>query len=442
MEKYELNFVGKQKAKEISKIPTDKKLVLDNNVSTNLTSDNMIIVGDNLDALKLLKQNYENKIKMIYIDPPYNTGNNFIYNDKFYNNKNDKHSNWLSFMCSRLLLARDLLSDDGVIFISIDDNEQANLKLLCDEIFGEENFIGQLVWENKEGGGSSDSKHFRIKHEYLLVYGKSKDHFEVFGVDVEDIDRYKFSDEYEKERGKYQLIKLDSASLGYIESLDYPIEATDGTYIYPNKNNQKISRWRWSKEKLKWGMENGFVVIKKDTNNEWAVYTKQYLNCDADGNIKKRTIKPLGVISKYSTTQSNKEIIKMFNQPVFNYSKPVEYIKFILKVSTINNDIILDFFAGSGTTGHAVMQLNAEDGGNRKFILVQIDEPIKEDKPAYKFCIENSLPPVISSITIERLKRAGEKIKQEIEKQNNTKDLFITEKKQLPDIGFKVFKIE
>ena len=464
---YGLNFVGRNVARAKYAQKTDKELKLNKELSKNIdTTQNLVLKGDNLDCLKILKNYYSGKIKCIYIDPPYNTDSDeFVYPDKFdkeeaevlgLQNLSDddfarmefafttkkSHNGWLAFMYPRLLLARDLLSDDGVIFISIDDNEQANLKLLCDEIFGEENFIGQLVWENKEGGGSSDSKHFRIKHEYLLVYGKSKDHFEVFGVDVEDIDRYKFSDEYEKERGKYQLIKLDSASLGYIESLDYPIEATDGTYIYPNKNNQKISRWRWSKEKLKWGMENGFVVIKKDTNNEWAVYTKQYLNCDADGNIKKRTIKPLGVISKYSTTQSNKEIIKMFNQPVFNYSKPVEYIKFILKVSTINNDIILDFFAGSGTTGHAVMQLNAEDGGNRKFILVQIDEPIKEDKPAYKFCIENSLPPVISSITIERLKRAGEKIKQEIEKQNNTKDLFITEKKQLPDIGFKVFKIE
>lgn len=258
-------------------------------------------------------------------------------------------------------------------------------------------------------------------------------------MSVEDVERYKLSDEYEKERGKYQLIKLDSASLGYVESLDYPIEAPDGTKIIPNKNNEKISRWRWSKEKLEWGIKNGFVVIKKDKNNNWAVYTKQYLNCDSDGNIKPRSIKPLGVISKYSTTQSNKYIDELFGYPVFNYSKPKEYIKFLVEISTSSSDLVLDFFAGSGTTGEAVMRLNAEDECNRKFILVQIDEPIKEDKPAYQFCIENNLPPVISSITIERLKRAGEKIKKEIEEENNKEGFFDENKKKTPDIGFKVF---
>jgi len=424
MEKYELNFVGKQKAKEISKIPTDKKLVLDNNVSTNLTSDNMIIVGDNLDALKLLKQNYENKIKMIYIDPPYNTGNNFIYNDKFYNNKNDKHSNWLSFMCSRLLLARDLLSDDGVIFISIDDNEQANLKLLCDEIFGEENFVCQIIWKKKQGGGNNSSL-FITEHEYIIAYSKNICFVELNkNSDILDFNSYP----YEDEKGKYNLVTLDKSSIRYSENLVFEIIGPEGEKYYPRIIDGKQSCWRWSKKKVEQEYES---LVFKDGK----VYTKFYI---PDGYKNKS----LWIESLFGRTASGKKQIKeLFESEIFSYPKPVELLKQIIKTITCSYSIILDFFAGSGTTGHAVMQLNAEDGGNRKFILCQIDEPIKEDKPAYKFCIDNNLPPVISSITIERLKRAGEKIKKEIEDENNKAGLFEEDKKQVPDIGFKVFDV-
>ena len=415
-------------------------------------TENIYIEGDNLEVLKLLQKSYHGKIKMIYIDPPYNTGKDFVYKDNFRDNiENYKkvteqvseegakittntdsegryHSNWLSMMYPRLKLARNLLTDDGVIFISIDDNEQANLKKICDEIFGEENFIANIVWSNKEGGGSSDSKHFRTKHEYVLLYGKRKEEVFINGLPVEDIERYRLSDEYENKRGKYQLIKLDSASIQYSVSLDYPIIAPDSTEIYPG-NGQKKSCWRWSKEKLSWGIKNGFVVIQKDRENNWSVYTKQYLNCDNEGNIKKRVIQPLAVIEKFSTTQSNKNITEFFGKNIFNYSKPFNLIKYLLEVSIDEESVILDFFSGSSTTAHSVMQLNAEDGGNRKYIMVQLPELCDESSEAYKAGYKN-----ICEIGKERIRRAGEKIKSD--------ESLPLENREKLDIGFKVFKLD
>lgn len=356
---------------------------------------NVLIEGDNYHALQILNYTHKGKVDVIYIDPPYNTGNkDFIYNDSFVDGEDGyRHSKWLSFMERRLKLAKELLKDTGVIFISIDDNEQAQLKLLCDGVFGEGNFVANLIWENKEGGGKSDSNHFRIKHEYTLVYASKIDKLEIFGLPIEDEARYKLSDEYESTRGKYQLIGLDSASLGYVKSLDYPIIAPDGTGIHPNIDNRKISRWRWGKEKLEWGLKNDFVVIKKNQKNNWGVYTKQYINCDNEGNLLSRTIQPIGVISKYSTTQSNRLIKEIFEEVVFTYSKPTELIHYLLKVSSNKNATILDFFAGSGTTGHAVLELNKEDGGNRQFILVTNNG---DEKSEHK---------IAEKITYERLKR-------------------------------------
>ena len=447
MEKYELNFVGKQKAKEISKIPTDKKLVLDNNVSTNLTSDNMIIVGDNLDALKLLKQNYENKIKMIYIDPPYNTGNNFIYNDKFYNNKNDKHSNWLSFMCSRLLLARDLLSDDGVIFISIDNKEQANLKLLCDEIFREENFIGEFIWIRKKKGAFL-SKKIRKMTEYILCYQK-------LDTDKILVGEQAYTDKQQpivnRTNSKKELLfpkniietKLDDGLYDPMISdaetgvtFKNKFEVKNGIVITELKTE---ARYVWSQEFLDEEIKNGSKIY----------LSKQFGFNVLRHNQAEKTKSPSTLIDKNVNVGTNEdassEIAVIFKTEVgamFDYAKPTSLVKYLTSLITFDDDIILDFFAGSGTTGQAVMELNAEDGGNRKFILVQIDEPIKQDKPAYQFCKENNLPPVISSITIERLRRAGEKIKREIEEENNKKGLFEDNKKKIPDIGFKVYESE
>jgi len=278
--------------------------------------DNLIIKGNNLLALASLLKRYEGKVKCIYIDPPYNTGSDsFNYNDNF------NHSTWLTFMKNRLELARKLLRDDGVIFVQCDNNEQAYLKVLMDDIFKRENFLTTIVWMNKEGGGKSDSKHFRKKHEYILVYAGDEKITEISGKNVEDVDRYRYSDKYENVRGKYQLIKLDSGSLGWVKSLDYPIEY-DGKVYYAGGNKEKWEDrqnggnsikdwgWRWSKQKYLWGLENDFIVFK-DGN----VYTKQYLNCDKDGNIIKRTLQPTGVyIEKYSNTQSNKHIKALFGK--------------------------------------------------------------------------------------------------------------------------------
>lgn len=464
---YGLNFVGRNFARAKYAQKTAKEFHLNKNLSKNIdTTQNLVLKGDNLDSLKILKSYYTGKVKGIYIDPPYNTEKDeFIYPDKFDKEETEvlglvnlseddfarmefsfktkkSHNGWLSFMYPRLLLARDLLRDDGVIFISIDDNEQANLKLLCDDVFGEENFIANLIWANKEGGGSSDSSYFRIKHEYILCYSKRKENIKIVGIDISNKTRYKEEDKYRATRGPYYLQKLGMGSIQYSVSLDYPITTPDNTIVYPKDNNSgKKACWRWSETKLKWGIENDFVVIRKDNKNIWTVYTKQYLNCDNEGNLIDRTQRPFGIIDSFSSTQASKLLDNLGLATGFNYSKPFELISYLIKcvVNSQDESIILDFFAGSGTTGHAVMQLNAEDGGNRKFILCQIDEPIKKDKPAYQFCVENNLPPVISSITVERLKRAGEKIVKEFEAEAGKPDLFEENKRQVPDIGFKVF---
>lgn len=464
---YGLNFVGRNFARGKYAQKTTKELKINTQLSKNIdTTQNLVLKGDNLDCLKILKNYYSGQIKCIYIDPPYNTvSDEFVYPDKFDKEETEvlglanlsdddfarmdfsfrtkkSHNGWLSFMYPRLLLARDLLSDDGVVFISIDDNEQANLKLLCDDIFGEENFVANLIWANKEGGGSSDSSYFRIKHEYILCYSKRKENIKIVGTDISNKDRYKEEDKYRATRGPYYLQKLGMGSIQYSVTLDYPITTPDNTIVYPKDNNSgKKACWRWSETKLKWGIENDFVVIRKDNKNIWTVYTKQYLNCDNEGNLIDRTQRPFGIIDSFSSTQASKLLDNLGLATGFNYSKPFELISYLIKcvVNSQDESIILDFFAGSGTTGHAVMQLNAKDGGNRKFILCQIDEPIKKDKPAYQFYVENNLPPVISSITIERLKRAGEKISKEFEAEAGKPDLFEEDKKQLPDVGFKVF---
>lgn len=338
---------------------------------------NLLIEGDNYHSLAVLNFTHQNKIDLIYIDPPYNTGNNdFIFNDKLrYVLREDpfRHSKWLSFMDKRLRLSHRLLKETGLIFISIDDNEQAQLKLLCDEIFEEVNFVANLVWENKEGGGSSDSKHFKIKHEYILVYAKDKNKLVINREDITDEDAYTYSDKYEKQRGKYKLIKLNSASIQYSKSLDYPIKAPDKSDILPSYGNKKAC-WRWSSGKVEWGIKTDFIVIDKDRNGKWAVYSKQYLNVDNENNPIERQRAPLGVIPFFSSTMATKQLESIFHKKVFDYSKPYLLIEHLLKSSTDKNSVVLDFMAGSGTTAQSVLNLNIEDGGSRKFILCTNNE--------------------------------------------------------------------
>lgn len=338
---------------------------------------NFLLEGDNLHSLYLLEKTHRGKIDVIYIDPPYNTGSrDFIYDDKYIDSVDGfRHSKWLSFMAKRLLLAKSLLSDKGVIFISISDIELYNLKLLCDSIFGESNFVANLVWTNKEGGGSSDSKLFRIKQEYVLVYAKCIENIDIKGVSIGNADRYKSSDEYEKIRGKYYLQKLGMGSIQYSSSLDYPIECPDGTFVTPRENNGgKKACWRWSKIKFDWGCENGFIEMKKDKNGTWVVYTKQYMNCNNKGDIIERTQRPMGVIDLFSSTQGAKQIKNILTSSTFSYPKDTNLVTWLLNRIDIKNATILDFFAGSGTTGQAVMELNKQDGGHRKFILCTNNE--------------------------------------------------------------------
>lgn len=451
-ESYEFTWVGKREAIAEAGRPTTQTLRPDLDESVDFDkSENIFITGDNLEVLKILQESYLGKIDMIYIDPPYNTGKDFVYSDKFQKTdqelkeemdlldeegrqvvgltKNEKssaryHSDWLNMMYPRLRLARNLLKDSGVIFISIDDNEQSNLKAICDEIFGEENFVANLVWLNKEGGGSSDSKLFRLKHEYILCYSKSIDLLEINGVEITNIDRYVLSDEI---RGKYYLQKLGMGSIQYSESLDYPIECPDGTFVTPSQNNSgQKACWRWSKEKLKWGIDNEYLVFKKDKNGIWTVYTKQYLNYDNNGTRIDRTQRPMGVVENFSSTQGAKQTQILLGKGYFNYPKDSNLIKYLVDRLTVNSPLILDFFGGSGTTADAVMQLNAEDGGNRKFILCTLDEEVADKSAAKEAGYET-----IDQISRERIRRAAAKIQEEhpelVGKQ---------------DFGFKAYKLD
>lgn len=468
---YGLNFVGRNVARAKYAQKTDKELRLNNEMSKNIdATQNLVLKGDNLDCLKILKHYYSGKIKCIYIDPPYNTDSDeFVYPDKFDKHeaevlglvnlsKDDfarmefafktkkSHNGWLAFMYPRLLLARDLLSNDGVIFISIDDNEQANLKLLCDEVFGEENFVGEFIWIRKKKGAFL-SKKIRKMTEYILCYEKS-DTNKIFVGEQAYIDKQqpivKRSNQLKElvfppgivktklDDGVYEPRKSEGPTGITIKNR---FEVKEGIVI---SSLQTEARYVWSQEFLNEEIEKGTQIF----------LSKQFGFNVLRHNQSEKTKSPSTLIDKNVNVGTNEdatsEIAQLFNTEVgvmFDYAKPISLVKYLIGTLNLTDSIILDFFAGSGTTGHAVMQLNAEDGGNRKFILCQIDEPIKEDKPAYKFCKENNLPPVISSITIERLRRAGEKIKQEIEEENNKSGMFEEYKKQIPDIGFKVFDL-
>lgn len=460
-ERYGMNWPGKADCFKTIQQPSIATLVPDREESVNFdTTENLFIEGDNLEVLKLLQKSYLGKIKMIYIDPPYNTGKEFIYPDNYnesldtyleYTGQKDAegrkfqantdtdgryHSKWINMMYPRLFLAKNLMREDGVIFISIDDHEVANLKMICNEIFGEENFIADLIWSNKEGGGSSDAKFFRIKHEHVLCYARNIDETTIEGIAITNEDRYKESDSYIESRGPYYLQKLGMGSIQYSSSLDYAITAPDNSEIYPKDNNSgKKACWRWSKSKLIWGIEHDFVVIKKDSKNVWTVYTKQYLKCDNEGNIIHRTQRPLGIIDAFSSTQASKHLDSLGLGKYFDYSKPFELINFLVERTVLNEGIVLDFFAGSGTTANSILNLNNKDNGNRNFICVQLPESLKTDNNNYSN---------IADISKERIRRVSNKIKDEIgeRKKSSENQLFDETPTKNLDLGFKVFKLQ
>ena len=354
-----------------------KEIITDKNKPMNL-----LIEGDNYHALSVLNYTHKGKIDVIYIDPPYNTGNkDFKYNDNYVDREDSfRHSKWISFMEKRLKLAKNLLSTNGIIFISIDDNEFAQLKLICDEIFGENCFITNIIWQSKTG--ASDAKTIDTITEYIFVYVKlaeSKTKFARNKFSYEE-KRYRFKDQYEKDRGPYYPDNLDRGGLRYSDSLNYPITCPDGKKSYPNGRTKFVNdgwTWKWGKEKVKWGIENGYIEFKKTKNKQsgWAVYYKNYMYADNEGNPIERSAPQKNIISDIKTGDGATVIKQLFEHQLFKYSKPVQIIKRVLDyVDLDKNPIILDFMAGSGTTGHAVLELNKEDGGNRKFILCTNNE--------------------------------------------------------------------
>ncbi len=446
--KYEFNWNGKDNVYKILQTPTNLTLNPNKKESINFdTTESIFIEGDNLEVLKLLQKSYFNKIKMIYIDPPYNTGSDFIYKDNFRDNSRNYleqtgqnkdgvkmttntetngryHSDWLTMMCPRLELARNLLKDDGIIFISIDDNEVHNLRMICNEIFGEENFIAKLVWKSI-GGGGNDSRHFSIEHEYILSYAKNNKLCKIKGLEITNEKTYTLSDEYKSRRGKYYLRELLTGSRRYGDSLNYAINFPDGVSVKANEDEKKIKTWLWSKKKVEWGIKNGFIIKKKNKDNKWSVKYKQYRNVDNNDEIIERTFRPRGIIDNVKTASSTNELKNIFGENIFGYSKPYQLIQHLMQISTDKNDIILDFFAGSGTTCQAVMEQNLKDNRNRKYILVQLDEKTDENSQAYKKGYKT-----ISQITKERIRRVIKKIKEE-KKENYDKI----------DLGFKVFEL-
>lgn len=457
-ERYQFTWPDKKKSVVLANAPIAKTLRLDREKSVghdgtdgSIDSENIYIEGDNLDALKLLQETYLGKVKMIYIDPPYNTGNDFIYEDNFaqetgeylsssgqFDDEGNRlvqnaesngrfHTDWLNMIYPRLRIAKDLLSDDGVIFISIDDNEINNLEKCCNEIFGSSNLLAKMIWQTTPG--SNTGTNIITVTEYVLVYAKSKNLCEFNTIPIEDDSKYVLEDEYVEKRGKYILNKLDRRMTGvhYSEALNYPIQMPDGQLVYPGSTLQKNNdgwNYRWSKLKVEWGIKKGFIVLK-NVDGKWNAYFKQYFKVDNNDKPIERSLpyQNLITLNQFNSTQGTNEIMNIFEKKCFDYPKPSALIKYLIGIFQKPNDIILDFFSGSATTAHAVMQLNAEDGGNRKFILVQLPEETDEKSEAYKAGYKN-----ICEIGEERIRRAGKKIKEE-----TGADI---------DYGFRVFRVD
>ena len=349
--------------------------------------NHILIEGDNLHALTALTFTHENKIDLIYIDPPYNTGNkDFIYNDNYVDKEDAyRHSKWISFMEKRLKIAHKLLKDDGVIFISIDDNEFAQLKMICDEIFAESNFITKFDWRKKTG--ANDAKAIAVITETVLLYSKNFPvtiEKKIWASDESSINkkRYKLSDKYLDKRGKYYLDTLDRGGLQYSDSMNFGIEAPDGGMIYPNGRSNFINDgwiWKWGKEKVEWGIENGFLEFVKSKKSKGSKYTikyKVYQKVDNKGNFRDNLGRAFSNLIKDPINQQGKsDISSVFDgKSPFSNPKPLGLIKYLMNCINKKDYSILDFFAGSGTTLHSLLDLNAEDGGSRQGILVTDNE--------------------------------------------------------------------
>ena len=471
-ERYQFTWPDKKKSVILANAPINKTLRPCREESVDFdNTENLYIEGDNLEVLKLLQETYLGKIKIIYIDPPYNTGtDSFVYDDNFAQSTDEYiensgqfdddgnrmvqnpesngrfHTDWLNMMFTRLRLAKDLLSDDGVIFISIDDNEVANLSKMCDEIFGVDNAIAVFPRLATKSGKTPLT--FMVSHDYVLCYTKSR-HDIFVGQAFED-DSYKYSDEYIAERGRYNLKQpLDCNSISYSASLDYPITHEGVTYYPGSDYNKYLERqsgkhlpkdyaWRWSKELFKFGLKNGWIVFQNGR-----IYTKGYLKAaiekQSNGSYavikreKTRKISTIDFISNdYSNDIAKKQLASYKISARFDFPKPVDLIKVLLSTHYDKNALVVDFFSGSATTAEAVFKQNLTDGGNRKFILVQLPE--KAQDGTYKNICE---------IGKERIRRAGQKIRNE---QLGIKNKGDNSSLQTPnsslDTGFRVLKCD
>ncbi len=465
-EKYKFEWKGKMESLKLAQKRSTGTLRPCKAESVNFDeTQNLYIEGDNLEVLKLLQTAYYNKIKMIYIDPPYNTGNDFVYEDDFadpmarYKEVTQQttksnpetmgryHTNWLNMMYPRLRLASNLLTDDGVIFISIDDNEITNLRKICNEIFGEENFIGTIIIKSNPRGSMSTAEIAGL-HEYLVLYCKNRDCVNVIGHELSEnmTSEYKYTDE----NGAYRLLGLRMRG-GFWRRTERP-----NLYfpIYINPENGEVSleksdvfceeavpvqpstmedgTWRWSKDKISQNTHLLFgKTVIRDGETVWDIYQKDYLNRNEGRRTKAKSIWDESEINYQNGTTEIKNLLG--SSAIFDYSKPIFLIEQAMRMIDINaGDVILDFFSGSATTAHAVMHLNAEDMGSRKFICVQLPETCDEKTAAFKEGYKN-----ICEIGKERIRRAGKKILEE----NVQTELGDEEKKPL-DIGFKVFKLD
>ena len=455
-ERYQMTWPDKRKAKLLANTSISATLRPCKEESVDFdNTQNLYIEGDNLDVLKLLQETYLGKVKMIYIDPPYNTGSDFVYEDDFaqsveeyvansgqYDDQGNRlvenketngrfHTDWLNMIYPRLKVAKDLLTDDGVIFISCDDNEQANLKKVCDEVFGSSNFVAQLIWQNKKGGGN-DSTHIAIEHEYILSYAKNisllGEFYETYSEEY--IKRYKEKDD--KGRFFWDTFKRKSGKQYY------PITCPDGTVLEYDEDGNAIS-WLRSKSRFDEDVKAGEIRIIKN-GGKWSVQFKQRMPL---GKTPRSIFTTETVISNQGTTSTGaSDVYEYFKKDVFSNPKPVELIKFLLGFGMSDNDIVLDFFSGSGTTAEAVMCSNIE-GGSYKYILVQLSESIdsmlNSPNANAKRIAENAAmvlnelhrPHTLTELAKERIRRAGKKIKED--SPLTTQDL---------DVGFRVLKLD
>ncbi|HBO22156.1 MAG TPA: site-specific DNA-methyltransferase [Providencia sp.] len=423
-ERYNFTWNGKNKARQIAQMPSTGTLRPCKEESVDWdTTENLFIEGDNLEVLKLLQKSYHKKVKMIYIDPPYNTGKDFVYKDNFHNNLQNYleqtgqldfdgnklstnsdlsgryHSDWLNMIYPRLKLARNLLRDDGLIFISIDDNEYVNLKKVCDEIFGEDNSVGVVAWKNKYGAGAK-TKGFIEVHEYILCYSKSPIDNIASKLSEEQANLYNKKDEKFEARGGYFTQPLMTTSMDDRPNLQYFIEY-QGEIIKPNK------QWVWAKERLLKAIENNEIVFNKKADGSYSVRYKVYL---IDENGVRRKGKPLSLLNGPFNQEGTKEVEELIGRGIFSFPKPSALIEYFFGFDVNdkydNDGIYLDFFAGSCSSAHAVLKLNMEDKGSRKYIMVQLPEPTDNSSEAFKAGYKK-----ISQISRKRLVELSKKVK-------------------------------